>query len=253
MSRSIAFVIATIGTIGLPARAQDAYPPVAYPPPVAQPPPDAYPPPVAQPPQPPPSAVPSPPPVYASEAALPAPRYAAPPMIVPVQPLRPARPPGPNGFDRRHRVGGQLGGTGIFQIVYRYRAAGPVHLEIGAAGIHGANLSAGAVVGGPFANRWFPYFGFGGGFMIGGGPSNEGCDPGATTCPRRSDSFPFLHARVGIGVGFGATRRNLLSLDVGGWYGRHDKSETDAAGHTTESSKMIALPMAGLSYFFAVH
>ena len=239
VSRSIAIVIVTIGSA---ARAQDAYPRVDYPPPVAQPPPAAYSPLVAQPPPP------------ADQPVVAQPPPPAPPSVAaPVQPLRPPRPPGPNGFERRHRVGGQLGGTGIVQIVYRYRVEGPVHLEVGAAGMHGANLSAGAVVGAPFANRWFPYFGFGGGFMIGGGPSNEGCDPGAATCPHRSDSFPFLHARVGIGVGFGAARRNLLSLDVGGWYGKHYKSETDAAGLTTESSRMIALPMAGLSYFFAVH
>jgi len=140
LSRSIAIAIVTIGSA---ARAQDAYPPVDYPPPVAQPPPAAYSPLVAQPPPP------------ADQPVVAQPPPPAPPSVAaPVQPLRPPRPPGPNGFERRHRVGGQLGGTGIVQIVYRYRVEGPVHLEVGAAGMHGANLSAGAVVGAPFANRF---------------------------------------------------------------------------------------------------
>jgi len=253
LSRSLAILIAALGST---ARAEEAAQPSAPEPPVvAQPAPADAPPTVGSEVSQPAPAFPPPPPFYATEPAQPTPWYPPPPPSVaaPVRPLRPPRPPGPNGFDRRHRVGGQLGGTGIFQIVYRYRAAGSLHLEVGAAGIHGANVSVGAVVGTPYANRWFPYLGFGGGFMFGGGPPNEGCDPGAATCPHKSDSFPFLHARVGIGVGFGATRRNLVSLDVGGWYGKHYKSETDAAGVTTESSEMIALPMAGLSYFFAVH
>ena len=177
-------------------------------------------------------------------------------MTAPVRPLRPPRPSGPSGFERRHHVGGQVGGTGIFQVVYRLRAEGPFHMEVGAFGAdHGANFSTGLVIGSPVANRWFPYVGFGGGLMLAGGPTvMVQCEPPQTACsePDGAD-FVYLHARVGIGFAFGATRRNLISFDVGGWYGKHYKSETDAAGVTTESSEMIALPMAGLSYFFAVH
>ena len=148
-------------------------------------------------------------------------------------------------------MGLQFGGTGILQAVYRFRVAGPVHLEAGGLGIHGANVSAGVVVGWPVANRWFPYAGFGGGFMFGGTPK---CDPTKVDCPdERDESFPFLHARVGVGVALGAARRSLLSFDVGGWYGTHYVSETDAAGAKTEWSKRVAMPMAGLSYFFAIH
>ena len=118
-------------------------------------------------------------------------------------------------------------------------------------GIHGANVSAGAVVGRPVGNRWFPYAGFGGGFMFGGTPK---CDATKTDCPNeRDESLPFLHARVGVGLALGAARRSLVSLDVGGWYGMHYVRETDPAGGKTEWSKRIAMPMAGLSYFFAIH
>jgi hypothetical protein len=60
----------------------------------------------------------------------------------------------------------------------------------------------------------------------------------------------FLHVRACIGLALGATRRHLLSLDVGGWRGPWWKSDTDAAGRETKSSGTVTLPMAGLSYFF---
>lgn len=214
LSCAIALAVAAAGT---DAAAQLAYPP---------PPPPAHPPPPAA----------WPPPVTSSEPA----------------PL----PPPPNAFDRRHRLGVQLGGTGAFQVVYRYRAAGPLHLEVGGLGAdHGVNVSAGVVVGVPVANRWFPYAGFGGGMMGAFGPKTpDGCDPKATDCPlvTDSDTLLVLHARAGVGFAFGATRRHLLSVDVGGWWGRHLASRTDAAGVETRSSARVLMPMAGLSYLFAL-
>jgi hypothetical protein len=128
--------------------------------------------------------------------------------------------------------------------------------RVGALGAdHGANLSAGVVVGFPVANRWFPYMGFGGGTMWAFGPKKtEGCDPKMTDCPTvdGSETLLFLHLRVGVGSAFGATRRHMLSLDVGGWRGSWSKSEGDAAGNKTESSGTITLPMAGVSYFVAL-
>ena len=177
-------------------------------------------------------------------------------MTAPVRPLRPPRPPGPSGFERRHHVGGQVGGTGIFQVVYRLRAEGPFNMEVGAFGAdHGGNFSTGLVIGSPVANRWFPYVGFGGGLMLAGGPTvMVQCEPPQTACsePDGAD-FVYLHARVGIGFAFGATRRNLISFDVGGWYGRLREGWIDETQSKYETSRMIALPMAGLSYFFAVH
>jgi hypothetical protein len=230
LSRSIAISIVALG--GARARAQDAAPP------------------------------PSPPPPYPSEVAQPAPAYPPPPVYppgvtqpIPAYPPPPPPPPEPSGFERRHQVGAQIGGTGILQFLYRFRAGGPLHLEAGTFGApHGLNASAGIVLGLPVANRWFPYLGFGGGFMGGGGPApNGGCDPATTTCPEKTaDAFPFLHARVGIGVAFGATRRHLVSLDAGGWYGKDYERWNDTAGQTVRSSKTVALPMAGLSYLFAL-
>jgi len=236
LSRSLAIAIVMTGSA---ARAQEATPAPPDLPAVAQPPPpdvstvtQQFPP--ADPPQPAPPAY--PPPV--------------------VRPPRPPRPPGPSGFERRHHVGGQIGGTGLIQAVYRFRATGPLHLEIGALGAdHGANLSAGVVIGSPVGNRWFPYVGMGGGFMVAGGPAAATeCSP-PTTCPpeKTGEDFEFVHARVGIGVAFGGTRRNLISIDVGGWYGRHREDWNDIANGPYKTSKMTVLPMAGLSYFFAVH
>ncbi len=213
-SLSRSIAIAIVMT-GSAARAQDAYPPAPDPPTVAQPPPPAYRPPVAQP-----------------------------------------RPPGPSGFERRHHVGGQIGGTGLVQAVYRLRVVGPFHMEVGALGAdHGANFSTGVVIGSPVGNRWFPYVGLGGGFMLAGGPTvMVVCEPPQTTCTETNgEDFAYMHARVGIGVAFGATRRNLISLDIGGWYGRHREGFIDETQRKYETSKMTALPMAGLSYFFAIH
>jgi hypothetical protein len=169
----------------------------------------------------------------------------------------PTEPPGlspPDGFDRRHRIGIQIGGTGLGQVVYRIRAVGPIHFEAGLMGAdHVGNVSAGVLVGVPVANRWFPYVGVGGGAMWAFGPKTaKGCDSKASNCPTvdGSDTLVFLHLRAGVGLALGATRRHLVSLDVGGWYGPWWKRETDAAGGETKSSGTVTLPMAGLSYFF---
>jgi hypothetical protein len=166
-----------------------------------------------------------------------------------------AHPPPPEAFQRRHQVGAQLGGGGAFQAVYRYRAAGPLHLEAGAlAADHGGNMSAGFVVGAPVASRWFPYVGFGGGWLWVFGPrTSDGCDPKATDCPVVTDGDTYLvvHARAGVGVALGATRRHLVSVDAGGWWGVHHASRTDGTGVERRSSARLLRPMAGLSYLYA--
>jgi hypothetical protein len=164
--------------------------------------------------------------------------------------------PPASGFEGRHRVGAQLGGTGVLQAVYRYRAIGPLHLELGALGVdHAANVSAGVLVGVPIADRWFPNVGLGGGAMWAFGPRTaNGCDATTTDCPTvtDSDTLRFVHARVGVGVAFGATRRHLLSADFGGWRGTHVANRTDAAGHVTQTSTTVFRPVLGLSYFFVL-
>lgn len=167
--------------------------------------------------------------------------------------VAPSEPP-PNGFTRRHRVGIQVGGTGIVQVAYRYRALGPVHLEAGFMGAsHFGNVSAGVLVGVPLHDRWFAYAGLGGAVMatFGRKPA-EGCDARTSECPSidGSETLLYLHVRAGVGLALDAGQRHLLSLDVGGWRGTWYKSDADASGNKTESSGAITLPMAGLSYFF---
>src|SRR4051812_34548380 len=132
-----------------------------------------------------------------------------------------------SGFERRHQMGIQIGGTGMIQGVYRLRAVGPVHLEIGAlAGPHGVgNVSAGLLIGVPIAHRWFLYGGSGGGWLFDFGPTIEsGCDPAVRMADGSGENtLAFLHARIGIGIALGRTCRHLISLDVGGWRGTWTK------------------------------
>src|SRR5262249_42577446 len=127
LSRSIAILIAA--NAGSPARAQDA-PAQAYPPPPA---------------------------AYAPQDWQTAP---AGPRLPPSSFGPPPAPP-PSGFERRHQFGLQIGGTGLFQLAYRFRATPPIYFEFSTFGAdHGGNASTGLVVGRPVANRWFPYAGF---------------------------------------------------------------------------------------------
>jgi len=120
---------------------------------------------------------------------------------------------------------------------------------------HGANLSAGVLVGQPLENHWFPYAGFGGGWMAGFTPRDlvKPCDPPPADCSQTtSETLVYLHLRAGIGVALGTARRSLVSLDVGGWYGRHYKTGLDSVGNKIASDGPIVLPMVGLSYLFAL-
>lgn len=188
-----------------------------------------------------------------SEGASP-PASQAPPKAPPAIPA--PTPPEPTGFVSRHHLGAQLGGTGIAQVVYRYRALGPIHLEVGAGGMtHAADFSVGLLVGFPVAERWFPYAGLGVGALVQFGPKPaEDCDPAYPSCVRaeQGDTVNFAHARIGVGVALDAARRQLLSLDFGGWRGTYYASRTDAFGTRTVTSSHFLLPMAGLSYFLTL-
>jgi hypothetical protein len=91
--------------------------------------------------------------------------------------------------------------------------------------------------------------------MFGGYPTPKmGCDPTATKCPEKfADEFKYLHARVGLGFAFGRPRRQLISVDVGGWYGKHSEGWNDTANNKIEAWETLLMPMAGVSYFFAIH
>jgi len=161
-----------------------------------------------------------------------------------------APPPPP-----RHQLGVQVGGTGFLQVAYRFRLAGPVHLDTGLFGApHGTNMSLGVLVMPPAGRRWLPYVGLGGGVAGAFGPKvADGCDPAMTDCPLGSASttLTFLHARAGIAFAFDDALKNMFALDVGGWWGAITDRDTDAAGVKTQTSRRILWPMAGLAYLHA--
>src|SRR5207248_2975931 len=73
-------------------------------------------------------AYPPPPPVYPSETTPPAPAWPPPGMTATSAPRSAPQPRAPSrsGFERRHQVGFQIGGTGLFQIAYRFHATSPI-------------------------------------------------------------------------------------------------------------------------------
>jgi hypothetical protein len=172
----------------------------------------------------------------------------------PAAPAPPAQ--AESGFAARHRLGLQIGGSAVFQVAYRYRMMGPLHVDLGLAGLPHSpvNGSLGVVAGAPADNRWFLYVGVGvghAGIERSGMIDGRGCY-GMPGCPNGGDYLSFLYGRAGVAVALGATRRHLVGLDVGGWYGSHRKREEDAAGVETSWSRRIVWPMAGLSYFLAL-
>jgi hypothetical protein len=161
-------------------------------------------------------------------------------------------PDAPRSLTARHRFGVQVGGSGIFQVVYRLRALGPVHLDVGAFGApHGIGGSGGLVADLIRRERWTLYVGggIGAGAIIGSVPV-DGCDASRTDCERMSSAFEaaYGHARAGVAIHFGARRRHSLGLDLGVWHGVHRDRED---GEVTERDA-FTIPMAGASYLFAL-
>jgi hypothetical protein len=213
-----------------------------------------------------------PPPPPGSEVAQPAPAYPPPPAVWPapawpptdeaLTSLPPAPPPPPRRAPtpfvrRRHYLGAQLGGSGLLQVVYRYRAVGPLHLEVGGLGTdHAGNASLGLLVAIPFSNRMFPYAGLGGGWAAAFGPkSPDFCSsPMPSACPtgEGSDTLLFVHVRVGIGFALGRSQRQALSFDAGAWIGTELSSRTDALGMQSHWAAPLRLPMVGMSYLLAL-
>jgi hypothetical protein len=163
--------------------------------------------------------------------------------------------PVPDGMERRHQVGLQAGGSSVFQLDYRYRLVGLVHLDVGLLALPGPgpiNASLGLVVVVPTATRFFPYAGAGVGFAaITRNRGGSACGEPMPGCPSSVDDLSYVYARAGVGMALDAARRHTLGLDLGAWWGRHGSTLGDGAGHETSSSKPILWPMAGLSYLFA--
>jgi hypothetical protein len=155
-----------------------------------------------------------------------APSRADEPVPVPASLPEPTLPP-----SYRHFVGLQVGGTSPMTLVYRYRLFQPLFLEVGGFGAPEAlaMFSAGVVVAFHQSDRLMVYSGV-----------------GASACLIGDRSLAFLHGRVGLGVKLGASRRQMLSAEVGAWSGWHRKYEHDTGALITD--ERFTIPMAGLSY-----
>ena len=160
----------------------------------------------------------------------------------------------PNVVDRRHQIGLQAGGSSVFQVAYRYRFAGPVHLDVGGLGVPHSpiNLSLGLLVAAPGPTRFFPYGGLGVGHAGIERVSGTGCYADMAGCDTHGDYLFFAYARAGVGLTLDQGRRHTLGLDLGVWCGTHEARHNDGAGTQTSSSKPLIWPMAGLSYFYAI-
>jgi hypothetical protein len=147
----------------------------------------------------------------------------------------------------RHGVGVQLGGSSVFELVYRLRLLGHSYLELGLGGLpEGALIdgSAGLMVAFSRGTRWFPYVAGGFGFATMSGPTPATCDSGTSTgCPWQSDGVGFGYARAGGGYAVG--RHASIEVDHGAWMGEKGHTSVDGAGVRTSSSRRFVWPMAG--------
>jgi hypothetical protein len=69
---------------------------------------------------------------------------------------------------------------------------------------------------------------------------------GGSACLLGDNALAFLYGRLGLGVGLGARRQQMLSVDAGVWSGRLRKRDHDTQKLTTD--RWFTIPMAGISY-----
>jgi len=133
--------------------------------------------------------------------------------------------------------GVQLGGPGVFEVVYRPRVFGPVLLELGAFAYAGGgmlvNASVGALLELAEGQRLTPYVaaGVGAAALCGESEAGLGCA-----------GLVFVQARVGLGVDVGPEPANLLTFDVGGWLGGISSDE--------RGLRPFGIPMLGVGYYW---
>jgi hypothetical protein len=148
----------------------------------------------------------------------------------------------PRTHTLQHRLGAQLGSTGFLQAFYRFRAVGPLFLEVGFLGLPltppAANGSAGLVIDVPVAALWSVYGGAGGGFAFGSGESEEGLGVAGVA---------FGYGRLGFSFLFDTKQKTFLAFDGGIWRG---ELMEDDAGDT--SSRPFLWPMAGFAIIKAL-
>jgi hypothetical protein len=167
---------------------------------------------------------------------------------------------------RYNFIGGQFGGSGIVQGVYRRRIYGPLFFDIGllvvpAPVVHG---SAGLVVDVPTSLRWSLYAGGGGGFWAVFAGGGDGCsrdtqsgDPepgdaaggGADDCSVSSDGpVTYWYGRVGAAYRLGPQLRDQIGIDVGFWSG----AQTTTVSDGPDTVDHFVWPMVGLSMMHAL-
>jgi len=153
---------------------------------------------------------------------------------------------------RRHFIAMELGGAAFVQGVYRFRALGPLHLEIGAFGApHFLSGSLGTTLGTLIHQRWFPHLGVGVGAAGGATPPDE-CAAGTSPCSAGTTDTIYRYARAGLGVAFGAERRHMIAIELAAWRGREEKTVTAIGGSMTSTSRSISWYLPGVAYQFAI-
>lgn len=157
----------------------------------------------------------------------------------------------------RHQFGVEVGGSGVFQLAYRLRVVGPLHLEVGAFGLPHSPVHAtfGLLVAPPVDDPWRPHIGLAVGHAgILGRSYPAGCEPDTPGC-EATETFDYVNyfsGRIGVGYAFGARRRHTLGFDVGAWYGWRGESRTAPDGTETQTSRRVLWPIGGISYFFRI-
>jgi hypothetical protein len=131
----------------------------------------------------------------------------------------------------RHFVGMEVGSTSPLALVYRYRLFAPLFVEVGGFGAPEALalFTGGILVAFHQSDRLMVYSGV-----------------GAGACVIGDTALDYLYGRVGLGVKLGSSRRQMLSADVGVWWGLHRKYDHDTGARTTD--ERFTIPMAGVSY-----
>jgi hypothetical protein len=133
--------------------------------------------------------------------------------------------------------GVQLGGPAVFEVVFRPRIVGPALLEVGgfvaAGGGFVANASLGLVLEMAQPSRTQPYVALGGGVAGGCGESAHG--PGC-------GGIAYGYSRIGVGLQVGQLSPNLVTLDIGAWFG--------GINSQSQYSRSFVIPMGGIGYYW---
>jgi hypothetical protein len=152
---------------------------------------------------------------------------------------KPARPTDRAGRSQRARntlpvfLGGQIGGSGYFEILLQLAPSKYLHPEIGLM-LFGPefyfNGSAGFVAELPLQSGFAPYASVGAAAIVTAGPALERpCEKDTPPCPSQSssDERVFGYARLGIAKYIPGLHDVRLALDAGIWAGEYHEHDPD--------------------------